>query len=222
MELNISYKATNIYDNPVSEAIYEFVLLPANNQQQITYGVEVENSLQKSTFKYKNLFGFDVIRIRTTDTFKEMRVCMNANVYTKVFNPFEFTPPLRMLTDRIMNELDYYLENHLYLHYTKFTMLPNDLVNDFIKWERGEGLFEFLMRMNALLHSSFTYEKGVTDVNSAALDFYQLKCGVCQDYAHLFIALCRAYRIPARYVSGYLNQDTDFMGASMMHAWVEA
>ena len=49
-----------------------------------------------------------------------------------------------------------------------------------------------------------------------------LKKGVCQDYAHIFIAMARANKIPARYVSGYLNQGKKFLGASFMHAWVEA
>lgn len=221
MELNISYKAINTYDESVSEAIYEFILLPAINQQQITYGVEVENSLQKSTFKYKNLFGFDVIRIRTTDPFKEMRVKMDANVYTKQFNPFEFTPPSRAVSDKIINDLDFYIENHLFLKYTKFTTISNQAADALIKWSKNEHMLEFLLRLNNTLYQNFTYEKGITDVNSSANDFYELRRGVCQDFAHMFIAICRAHKIPARYVSGYLNQDTEFMGTSMMHAWVE-
>lgn len=134
MELNISYSATNTYNESVSEAIYEFILLPAINQQQITYGVEVENSLQKSIFKYKNLFGFEVIRIRTTDPFHEMKVKMNANVYTKQFNPFAFTPPSRTVSDNVMHSLDFYIENHLFLKYTKFTTISNQIADELITW----------------------------------------------------------------------------------------
>jgi hypothetical protein len=41
--------------------------------------------------------------------------------------------------------------------------------------------------------------------------------GVCQDFAHLMIGLCRSLKIPARYVSGYLATES----ASATHAWVE-
>ena len=46
--------------------------------------------------------------------------------------------------------------------------------------------------------------------------------GVCQDYAHVMLAVCRAHNIPARYVSGYLfvpNNSIDEQAAS--HAWVD-
>jgi transglutaminase-like putative cysteine protease len=151
-----------------------------------------------------------------------MKVKMNASVFTKQFNPFDFAPPTRQISDKVMESLDFYIENHTFLKYTKYTTLPNSLANEFIVWEQSEGVFEFLMRMNAALNKGFVYERGVTDVKSSALDFFKLKKGVCQDYVHLFLALCRANKIPARYVSGYLNQDTNYTGTSMMHAWAEA
>jgi transglutaminase-like putative cysteine protease len=43
------------------------------------------------------------------------------------------------------------------------------------------------------------------------------RSGVCQDYAHFLIGLCRSVKIPARYVSGYLATET----ANATHAWVE-
>ena len=55
--------------------------------------------------------------------------------------------------------------------------------------------------------------------------------GVCQDYAHLAVALCRSQGIPARYVSGYLFTRDDSTGADVedgdvvnvqTHAWFEA
>jgi transglutaminase-like putative cysteine protease len=43
------------------------------------------------------------------------------------------------------------------------------------------------------------------------------RSGVCQDFAHFMIGLCRSVKIPARYISGYLTTET----ASATHAWVE-
>ena len=60
-----------------------------------------------------------------------------------------------------------------------------------------------------------TYEFGVTGVRTTAAEAWGLGRGVCQDMAHVMIAMCRARGIPARYVSGHL------LGEGASHAWVE-
>jgi transglutaminase-like putative cysteine protease len=61
------------------------------------------------------------------------------------------------------------------------------------------------------------YESYSTHVHTHMDEVMQDRRGVCQDFAHLLIGLCRALKIPARYVSGYLATET----ASATHAWVE-
>ena len=51
----------------------------------------------------------------------------------------------------------------------------------------------------------FTYDRTVTHVYSAVDDVLSLRAGVCQDFAHLFIAVARDMGVPARYVSGYIH-----------------
>ena len=65
------------------------------------------------------------------------------------------------------------------------------------------------------LYQDFTYEKGVTDVSTSAEQAWILGRGVCQDYAHIMVALCRLAGIPARYAAGML------IGEGYSHAWVE-
>lgn len=63
------------------------------------------------------------------------------------------------------------------------------------------------------------YESGVTDVTHTAADALALGRGVCQDHAHVMLAVCRARGVPARYVSGYLDPgDVPEMAS---HAWVD-
>ncbi len=50
----------------------------------------------------------------------------------------------------------------------------------------------------------------------------ELRGGVCQDLAHLFVAVARAMGIPARYVSGYLHLQGDGGETTASHAWAEA
>ena len=65
------------------------------------------------------------------------------------------------------------------------------------------------------VHESLRYEKGVTDIGTSAEDALALGRGVCQDYSHILLSLCREDRIPARYVVGML------LGEGESHAWVE-
>jgi transglutaminase-like putative cysteine protease len=54
------------------------------------------------------------------------------------------------------------------------------------------------------VHSQFTYTPNVTSVHTHMRDVLNDRRGVCQDFAHVMIGLCRALHIPALYVSGYL------------------
>jgi transglutaminase-like putative cysteine protease len=64
-------------------------------------------------------------------------------------------------------------------------------------------------------HDALRYDNAVSGVETTASQSLTRGAGVCQDYAHLMIALCRANALPARYVSGYL------IGEGRMHAWIE-
>ena len=65
------------------------------------------------------------------------------------------------------------------------------------------------------LHKTFEYEKGVTSIETDAEEAFSLQKGVCQDYAHIYIALLHLANIPARYVTGMM------IGEGESHAWVE-
>lgn len=64
---------------------------------------------------------------------------------------------------------------------------------------RAEQVREICRWVDATL----VYTPGATDSRTSAWEVWQLRKGVCRDYAHLAIALCRALSIPARYVGGY-------------------
>ncbi len=73
------------------------------------------------------------------------------------------------------------------------------------------------------VHAEFSYQPGSTEVNTHVEDAFVQRRGVCQDYAHVMIGMCRSIGIPARYASGYLyNGPSDFLiGAQCSHAWCE-
>lgn len=68
------------------------------------------------------------------------------------------------------------------------------------------------------IHDNLTYRYGTSNETTDALDTLKDRAGVCRDFAHVGIALCRALRIPARFVVGYLHE----LEPMDMHAWFEA
>jgi transglutaminase-like putative cysteine protease len=76
------------------------------------------------------------------------------------------------------------------------------------------------------VHRDFTYAPGTTTIRTAAVEAFAARRGVCQDFAHIMIACCRARGLAARYVSGYLrtippgNPDPALVGSDASHAWV--
>lgn len=73
------------------------------------------------------------------------------------------------------------------------------------------------------IHQSFRYEPGATGVKAHVAESFALKRGVCQDFTHVMLGMCRSIDLPARYASGYLYngpKDT-LVGAQASHAWCE-
>ena len=74
------------------------------------------------------------------------------------------------------------------------------------------------------IYDSFEYESGITEVHSPIEHALSERRGVCQDFAHIMIAIARSWGIPTRYVSGYLYHkgSRDRSRADATHAWVES
>lgn len=75
------------------------------------------------------------------------------------------------------------------------------------------------------IHKDFAYDRKATRVDTAPLEAFELRRGVCQDFAHVMIAGLRGVGIPAGYVSGFLRTippkgKPRLEGADAMHAWV--
>ncbi len=86
---------------------------------------------------------------------------------------------------------------------------------------RGDDLPTFVLELTRMLYRRFKYTPGATDVRTPLTEFAKNGRGVCQDYAHAMLGICRSLGIPARYVSGYIYAGADFVGAEASHAWVE-
>ena len=96
-----------------------------------------------------------------------------------------------------------------------------------LRCERRCDPLDLLTELNEAIYEKFEYVPNSTKVDSPIEEALLTRQGVCQDFAHIMIALVRPLRMPCRYVSGYLfhreengHKDRSLEGAS--HAWVEA
>jgi transglutaminase-like putative cysteine protease len=107
-----------------------------------------------------------------------------------------------------------------------------------------DEILEAVQGLMGLVYQELAYEQHVTTVATTVPDVLKGRAGVCQDFAHVLIGLCRAIRLPARYVSGYIvprqaprsqqqtlghgassqapdDSPAPSRGAGASHAWVE-
>jgi transglutaminase-like putative cysteine protease len=83
-------------------------------------------------------------------------------------------------------------------------------------WQAALAIMRFV-------HKSFQYTPLATNVSTHMTEVLQQRRGVCQDFTHVMLGMCRAMKIPARYVSGYLfhGSSDNLVGAQASHAWCE-
>ena len=92
-------------------------------------------------------------------------------------------------------------------------------------FERGDDPLATVRRTMSEIYARFEYSPSATRVDSPIDEALEARRGVCQDFAHIMIALVRRLGVPCRYVSGYLFQHADRKVRSTdgaTHAWVEA
>jgi transglutaminase-like putative cysteine protease len=87
----------------------------------------------------------------------------------------------------------------------------------------GPAVAQALDDLTLAISRDLAYDPAVTNVYSGVAEVLSLRAGVCQDFAHVFIAAARAMGVPARYVSGYIHAPgPDGVTEGASHAWAEA
>jgi transglutaminase-like putative cysteine protease len=84
----------------------------------------------------------------------------------------------------------------------------------------GRPLADAVRELTARICTDFKYQPKSTSIDMPLLDVFELRRGVCQDFAHIMIGALRSCRLAARYVSGYLRSGANLQGAEASHAWV--
>jgi len=221
-EFDLQYSIENRYENTVRKANFLLHVIPDSNFGQKVLDVKFSCSGGLEMHVSKNIFEFKTIHCYIDKPFSEFWFKLSAKIHKNLINPFYVSPLSPNEEYEKLNSLDFFIDNNLFLSSTHLTKLPLDVDIPFPGYSKEKQVFDFLLELNNFIFDLLTYSPESTDVNTLIEEVLQLKKGVCQDYAHLFISVCRKNKIPARYVSGYLNQGTGFIGTSQLHAWVEA
>lgn len=127
-----------------------------------------------------------------------------------------------MSSDVVRNERFDYLFPHGFAAGTP--MLDSFVQNRQLDQARALDPLSAVRSVCETVYSALEYQQGVTRADSPIDLTLAAGRGVCQDFAHIVIAICRSWGVPARYVSGYLFTDRsegDRSDPDATHAWVE-
>jgi transglutaminase-like putative cysteine protease len=90
-----------------------------------------------------------------------------------------------------------------------------------LRSESEDDVLGFLHALMVQINEHMTFDEDPTNSGTSAQEAFGLKRGVCQDYAHVFIACARAASVPARFVSGHFLRSDGVVHQQAGHAWAE-
>lgn len=210
MRIRIAHDTTYTYREPVHSAVQVLRLTPRSTDAQFVrrwrVTIDADVRLDRSEDAYGNVTHLAFI----DGPFDALRIMVEGEVDTTDDGGF-----VRGSVERVTERL--------FLRETALTApVPEirDLARDAIAAEGGDRLAG-LHRINDTLHKIMDFRIGATTSATNAGAAFMSKAGVCQDFAHIFIAAARSVGLPARYVSGYYLR-TDMTEQEAGHAWAEA
>ena len=216
------------YSEHVSESLMEARMQPRSDGPQRCLSFQLVVQPKARVQFYRDYLGNMVHHFDVPGRHKQLTIIADALVDVQ-------PPPLpQTLSQSAWDELDEmiaagdYIEMLMPSQFGESTELLEQFAHELavespVKARQRDPL-EFVLNLNALLYSKISYVPKSTRVDSPIDHALESRQGVCQDFAHIMIALTRRIGIPCRYVSGYLfhkagEKTRSAEGAT--HAWVE-
>jgi len=213
------------YKTPVSESLMELRMHPRTEGGQRCLSFQLSVDPRTRVYEYRDYLGNSVHHFDVPGHHRELKIVAEALVEIEPAPelPDSLEPAAWDELDRQAAAGDYWEM----LMPSQFAQ-PNEALLSLIeplRVRRRDDPLGFLRELNAAIYDWFEYVPKATRVDSPIDHAIEVRKGVCQDFAHIMIALVRHVRIPCRYVSGYVyrrseTHDRSPEGAS--HAWVEA
>lgn len=190
------------FSEPVRNHCFTLKCIPRSDRRQQIMEQSIQISPRDSLCDNEDSFGNSYVFGKVKDFHDCFEVRVHGTARTGLHRRIDAAPLYRL---------------GMFHGQTEYTQ-PDERLRAFHSQLHYQGLggnYERSLWLMERLRENFTYVSGVTDVTTTAAQAFGLGQGVCQDYAHIFLSLCRMSGIPCRYVVGML------IGEGASHAWVE-
>lgn len=222
MHLRISHRTTFTYDGQAHDSFNEVRLRPVDDATQCCEAFELRVSPSSAFRDYTDFYGNTVHYFEVPERHPMLVIEAVSLVETTSMDARGVVPEVPFEVLEQWSERELLAEFYTASHYVPLT--PE-------LWREAQAalapgpsdVWADVRRLGRQVHGTCAYRPGTTGVTTLATDVLVGRVGVCQDFAHLHLGLCRSVGIPARYVSGYFFNDTRESGeAEASHAWIEA
>lgn len=226
MLLEVRHVTQYHYAETVRESVMEVWMQPQKGARQRLVSFELDIDPAAQLFSYADPFGNAVYHFDVPQPHDRLNIIARSAVETQAPPPLPDALDLgewdRLRSDFVRGENFDFLKHHGFAIETE-ALRTYVLENQLEELRRRDPLTA-VRELSKTIYSSFGYEAGVTHADSPIDLALKAGRGVCQDFAHIMIAICRSWGVPARYVSGYLFTDRqagDRSDPDATHAWVE-
>lgn len=221
-KFTVHHITTYSYESLVYDSANQIMLFPIKDAQQDVAEQQLKITGDPSVDIYVDYYGNEVGTFTNPGSHKELKIESIIEVYVKK----------RALPEPSIfhqNQWDSLRRSSQVLPYINFLkqerFKAQDEILDAINPAQKElkSPFEVANYLCSYIFNNFKYIQGITTVETTVDEIWELKSGVCQDFAHMLLVMLRYMGIPARYVSGYICPNKNGMrGEGATHAWVEA
>ncbi len=216
MKYEIQHRTHYTYKTPARESFNDVRLEPPSIPEQTVESYELRVEPETRVNRYTDFYSTLVHHFEIPAEHNSLMIESRAKVETHWPEPLPGDAklcPTKDLEDAVHAErcFDFLQSSHYVELDVDLWKLAIDAIGDQDDaWQAALALMRFT-------HGYLTYLPNSTHVNTHVSDVIRQRSGVCQDFAHFLIGLCRSMKIPARYISGYLATEI----ASATHAWTE-
>lgn len=208
------------YASPASASYNEVRISPLTTARQTVLDANVSVDPPVSPLRYWDYWGTLVHAFDVHRPHLDLRV--TGTSVTEVHQPPARPRPLSWEAIRSPDVVDRFSE---YLMPTAFVPLDPGMRARALELTDGLDPHDACDALTEWTRREMRYEPGATAVSTSAPDALKMGRGVCQDFAHVCLAMLRSVGLPARYVSGYLHPQPDAdVGVTVeaeSHAWVD-
>ncbi len=214
--MSLEHTTVFSYGTAARSSFNEVRMIPLTTPRQVTMTAQVTTSPASGQYRYWDYWGTQVVAFDVVDPHDALEIRASAIVDTSSFSaPAVCTWREVEAAGPAMFE---------FLAPTAYTR-PDGRLMPAAEQLRRSAPTETVEAVCEWVNSSIEYQPGVTGVHTSASEALEAGQGVCQDFAHVTVALLRHTGIPARYVSGYLHPAPEpVIGETVegqSHAWIE-